>query len=137
MKTKCNLQIGPNVSIGPRVHIMQGVRVKDSIILDNVHIGVMYKTKKKYVHVDSCLLQKASCVLHSIVGWNSRIGSWSRVEGCPVYGEDNSMMKNGVKSQSITILGKDVTVMDETIIRNCIVLPHKELKSCYHNEILM
>ncbi|EIE92080.1 hypothetical protein RO3G_16791 [Rhizopus delemar RA 99-880] len=81
--------------------------------------------------------KKASCVLHSIVGWNSRIGSWSRVEGCPVYGEDNSMMKNGVKSQSITILGKDVTVMDETIIRNCIVLPHKELKSCYHNEILM
>ncbi|KAG1057499.1 hypothetical protein G6F46_003666 [Rhizopus delemar] len=112
-------KIGPNVSIGPRVHIMQGVRIKDSIILDNVHIG------------------KASCVLHSIVGWNSRIGSWSRVEGCPVYGEDNSMMKNGVKSQSITILGKDVTVMDETIIRNCIVLPHKELKSCYHNEILM
>ncbi|CEG73580.1 Putative Mannose-1-phosphate guanylyltransferase [Rhizopus microsporus] len=113
-------KIGPNVSIGPRVQIMGGVRVKDSILLDNVQVG------------------KASCILHSIIGWNSRIGSWSRVEGCPIYGEDgSSMMKNGVKSQSITILGKDVSVMDETIIRNCIVLPHKELKSCYHNEILM
>ncbi|KAI8094150.1 nucleotide-diphospho-sugar transferase [Thamnidium elegans] len=87
-------------------------------------------------HVDPTA-KKASCVLHSIIGWNSRIGSWARVEGCPVYEEDSSMMKNGVKSQSITILGKDVTVMDETIIRNCIVLPHKELKSCFHNEILM
>ncbi|CAO0798790.1 unnamed protein product [Mucor circinelloides] len=112
-------KIGPNVSIGPRVNIMAGVRVKDTILLDNVHIG------------------KASCVLHSIIGWNSRIGSWARVEGCPVHVEDSSMMKNGVKSQSITILGKDVSVMDETIIRNCIVLPHKELKSCFHNEILM
>ncbi|CAO3629813.1 unnamed protein product [Mucor hiemalis] len=112
-------KIGPNVSIGPRVTIMGGVRIKDSIILDSVHIG------------------KASCVLHSIIGWNSRIGSWARVEGCPVHEEDSSMMKNGVKSQSITILGKDVSVLDETIIRNCIVLPHKELKACFHNEILM
>ncbi|KAI8987872.1 nucleotide-diphospho-sugar transferase [Mycotypha africana] len=113
-------KIGPNVSIGPRVNIMPGVRIKDSIILDSVHIGT------------------GSCVLHSIIGWNSRIGMWARVEGCPVPSEeDTSMMKNGRKSQSITILGKDVSVMDETIIRNCIVLPHKELKSCYHNEILM
>ncbi|KAI9469026.1 MAG: nucleotide-diphospho-sugar transferase [Benjaminiella poitrasii] len=113
-------KLGPNVSIGPRVNVMAGVRIKDSILLDNVHVG------------------KASCILHSIIGWNSRIGSWARVEGCPVQEEeDTSMMRNGVKSQSITILGKDVAVMDETIIRNCIVLPHKELKSCYHNEILM
>ncbi|KAI8644352.1 nucleotide-diphospho-sugar transferase [Parasitella parasitica] len=87
-------------------------------------------------HVDPTA-KRASCVLHSIIGWNSRIGSWARVEGCPVHEGDSSMMKNGVKSQSITILGKDVSVMDETIIRNCIVLPHKELKSCFHNEILM
>ncbi|KAI7904568.1 nucleotide-diphospho-sugar transferase [Cokeromyces recurvatus] len=112
-------KLGPNVSIGPRVNIMAGVRIKDSILLDNVHVG------------------KASCILHSIIGWNSRIGSWTRVEGCPVHEGDSAMMKNGVKNQSITILGKDVSVMDETIIRNCIVLPHKELKSCYHNEILM
>ncbi|KAI8378408.1 nucleotide-diphospho-sugar transferase [Blakeslea trispora] len=94
-----------------------------------------------YIHPSAIVdptAKKASCVLHSIIGWNTRIGSWARVEGCPVHEEeDNSMMKNGVKSQSITILGKDVSVMDETIIRNCIVLPHKELKACFHNEILM
>jgi mannose-1-phosphate guanylyltransferase len=33
-------KIGPNVSIGPRAVIGKGVRVKDSIILDNVTIGV-------------------------------------------------------------------------------------------------
>ncbi|KAF7726927.1 Proteasome subunit alpha type-2 [Apophysomyces ossiformis] len=112
-------KIGPNVSIGPRVNIGKGVRVKDSIILDNVQIG------------------NASCVLHSVIGWNSKIGAWARVEGSPIGDHNVAMMKNGVKSQSITILGKEVTVMDETIIRNCIVLPHKELKSSFHSEILM
>jgi mannose-1-phosphate guanylyltransferase len=33
-------KIGPNVSIGPRVVIGKGVRVRDSIILDNVTIAV-------------------------------------------------------------------------------------------------
>ncbi|KAI9308191.1 nucleotide-diphospho-sugar transferase [Cunninghamella echinulata] len=112
-------KIGPNVSIGPRVHIGKGVRIKDAIILDNVQIG------------------SASCVLHSVIGWNSKIGSWARVEGSPIADHNIAMMENGVKSQSITILGKEVSVMDETIIRNCIVLPHKELKSSFHSEILM
>ncbi|KAI7879481.1 nucleotide-diphospho-sugar transferase [Lichtheimia hyalospora FSU 10163] len=112
-------KIGPNVSIGPRVTIGKGVRIKDSIILDNVQIGT------------------ASCILHSVIGWNSKIGAWARVEGNPAGDHNIDMMKNGVKSQSITILGKEVSVMDETIVRNCIVLPHKELKSSYHSEILM
>ncbi|SAL95921.1 hypothetical protein [Absidia glauca] len=112
-------KIGPNVSIGPRVHVGKGVRIKDAIILDSVQIGT------------------ASCILHSVIGWNSKIGSWARVEGSPITDHNIAMMENGVKSQSITILGKEVTVMDETIIRNCIVLPHKELKSSFHSEILM
>lgn len=112
-------KLGPNVSIGPRVVIGKGVRVKDSIILDNVTIG------------------HASCILHSVIGWNSKIGAWARVEGTAVSDHNEEMMKNGVKVQSITILGKEVSVLDETIIRNCIVLPHKELKSSYHSQILM
>ncbi|CAO3626907.1 unnamed protein product [Cunninghamella blakesleeana] len=112
-------KIGPNVSIGPRVHVGKGVRIKDAIILDNVQIG------------------SASCVLHSVIGWNSKIGSWARVEGSSIADHNIAMMENGIKSQSITILGKEVSVMDETIIRNCIVLPHKELKSSFHSEILM
>jgi mannose-1-phosphate guanylyltransferase len=76
-------------------------------------------------------------VLHAVVGWDSRIGAWARVEGSPVHGHSTTVTKNGIKSQSITILGKEVSVKDEIIIRNCIVLPHKELKSSFHNEILM
>jgi mannose-1-phosphate guanylyltransferase len=37
----------------------------------------------------------------------------------------------------IAILGKDVTVADEIILRNCIVLPHKTIQSSQQNEILM
>lgn len=50
--------------------------------------------------------QTASCVLHSVIGWNSKIGKWTRVEGSPASDHNIDMMKNGVKSQSITILGK-------------------------------
>lgn len=112
-------KIGPNVSIGPRVLIGRGVRVKDSILLDNVEV------------------KNDSCVLNSIIGWESRIGAWSRVEGAPGESMQLNATHKGIKIPSATILGKDVSVADETVIRNCIVLPHKELKHSYHNEILM
>lgn len=38
---------------------------------------------------------------------------------------------------SVTILSGDIHVADEKCIRNCIVLPHKELVLNYHNEIVM
>lgn len=59
-------RIGPNVSIGPRALISRGVRVKDSIILDN------------------CEVRHDACVLNAVVGWDSKIGCWSRVEGAPL-----------------------------------------------------
>lgn len=58
-------KIGPNVSIGPRSVIGRGVRVRDSIILDN------------------CEINHDSCVLNSVLGWDSKIGSWARIEGAP------------------------------------------------------
>ncbi|KAJ3216976.1 Proteasome subunit alpha type-2 [Dinochytrium kinnereticum] len=112
-------KIGPNVSIGPRVLIGRGVRVKDSIILDAVEI------------------KNDSCVLNAIVGWESRIGAWARVEGSPGESLHINATQKGMKVPSAAILGKSVTVADETTIRNCIVLPNKELKSSFHNEILM
>ncbi|KAK9710775.1 hypothetical protein K7432_008220 [Basidiobolus ranarum] len=112
-------RIGPNVSIGPRAVIGKGVRIRDSIILDNVEV------------------QDHSCVLWSIIGWSSRIGSWARVEGTPMDNYNATVTQNGVKIQSITILGKEVNVDDEVIIRNCIVLPHKDLAIDCHNEILL
>lgn len=113
-------KIGPNVSIGPRVVIGPGVRVKDSIVLDGAEI------------------QANSCVIHSVIGWGSKIGTWVRVEGEPnAEVNHHKLMENGQKVPSATILGQEVTVANEVIIRNCIVLPHKELKSSYKNDILM
>ena len=71
-----------------------------------------------------------ACVLYSIIGWSSRIGAWARVEGTPtpVSSHTTSIVKNGVKVQSITILGKECGVGDEVRVQNCVCLPYKELK---------
>lgn len=105
-------KLGPNVSVGPRATIGKGVRVKESIILEDAAI------------------RHDACILYSIVGWGSKIGAWARVEGTPtpVTNHDTGIIKNGVKVQSITILGKDCGVGEEVRVSNCICLPHKELK---------
>lgn len=112
-------KIGPNVAVGPRVVIGRGVRVKDSILLDAVEV------------------KNDSCILNAVVGWDSKIGSWARVEGAPGESLALNATYKGMKIPSACILGADVSVADETAIRNCIVLPHKELKASFHNEILM
>ncbi|KAJ1648128.1 hypothetical protein J3B02_001805 [Coemansia erecta] len=114
-------RIGPNVSIHARAIVGPGVRINDSIVLDNVHI------------------KDNAAVLHSIAGWDSRIGCWGRVEGSPVTSSDDidEVTHAGVKVNSICILGEDVQVKDEVFIRNSIVLPHKDLASNKHNEVIM
>lgn len=105
-------KLGPNVSIGPRAIIGAGVRVKESIILEDAEI------------------RHDACVLYSIVGWSSKVGAWARVEGTPtpMTSHNTSVVKNGVKVQSITILGKECGVGDEVRVQNCVCLPYKELK---------
>lgn len=105
-------KLGPNVSIGPRANIGPGVRIKESIVLEDSEI------------------KHDACVLYSIVGWGSKVGAWARVEGTPtpVTSHSTSIVKNGVKVQSITILGQECTVGDEIKVQNCVCLPFKELK---------
>ncbi|KAJ3073468.1 Proteasome subunit alpha type-2 [Podochytrium sp. JEL0797] len=112
-------RIGPNVSVGPRAVIGRGARVKDSIVLDNVEI------------------KNDACILNAIVGWESRIGAWSRIEGAPGESVQLNTTYKGLKVPSACILGNNVTVSDEIAVRNCIVLPFKELKTSFHNEVLM
>jgi len=114
-------KLGPNVSIGPKAVIGAGVRVKESIVLEEAEI------------------KHDACVLYSIIGWNSRVGAWARVEGSPtpVGTHTTSIIKNGVKVQSITILGKECGVGDEVRVQNCVCLPYKELKRDVANEIIM
>ena len=105
-------KLGPNVSIGPRATVGAGARVKESIVLEDAEI------------------KHDACVLYSIIGWNSRVGAWARVEGTPtpVTSHTTSVVKNGVKVQAITILGKECGVGDEVRVQNCVCLPYKELR---------
>ncbi|KAK4636097.1 putative mannose-1-phosphate guanyltransferase [Fulvia fulva] len=114
-------KIGPNVSIGPRAVIGAGARIKESIVLEDADI------------------RHDACVLYSIIGWGSRVGAWARVEGTPtpVREHSTSVVKNGVKVQSITILGKECAVGDEVRVQNCVCLPFKELKRDVANEVIM
>ncbi|KAK4184662.1 nucleotide-diphospho-sugar transferase, partial [Podospora australis] len=114
-------KLGPNVSIGPRVTVGAGARVKESIVLEDSEI------------------KHDACVLYSIIGWGSRVGAWARVEGTPtpVTSHNTSIIKNGVKVQAITILGKECVVGDEVRVQNCICLPFKDLKRDVANEVIM
>ena len=87
-----NCLIGPNVTIGPDAVIRDGVRIAESVILE-------------CASVDSY-----SWIQNSIVGWNSRIGKWARVEG-------------------VSVLGDDVTVQDEIYINGGCILPHKSISA--------
>jgi len=121
--------LGPNVSIGKNVKIGAGVRIRESIILGNSQIG------------------EHTLVLYSVIGWNSSVGSWSRVEGTPDDPNPNkpfAKMENnplfnvsGQLNPSITILGSNIVVPSEVILLNSIVLPHKELGGSYKNQIIL
>jgi mannose-1-phosphate guanylyltransferase len=107
-------KLGPNVCIGSNVVIRDGVRVAHSIILDDSEV------------------KKHACILYSIVGWRSVIGEWSRIEGLPNIDPSANSCKGG-----ISILGTEVTVAPEIVIRSSTVLPHKELSSNSYNEIIL
>lgn len=120
--------LGPNVSIGTGVTIGAGVRVRESIILHGA------------------TLQDHSCVLNSIVGWDSIIGKWARVEGTPSDPNPNdpyakidseTLFRDGKLTPSITILGCNVSIPAEVIILNSIVLPHKDLNRSFKNQIIL
>ena len=55
--------IGPNVTVSAGVVIAGGVRIRESIILENATIN------------EHC------CILYSIVGWNTVVGAYVRIEG--------------------------------------------------------
>ncbi|RVX08846.1 Mannose-1-phosphate guanyltransferase alpha-B [Vitis vinifera] len=111
-------KIGPNVSISANVRIGAGVRLSDCIILDDVEI------------------KENAVVMHAIVGWKSFIGKWSRVQASLVirllHAEGDYNAKLG-----IAIIGESVTVEDEVVVINSIVLPNKTLNDSVQEEIIL
>ncbi|PRQ53765.1 putative mannose-1-phosphate guanylyltransferase [Rosa chinensis] len=108
-KVHPSAKIGPNVSLSANVRIGAGVRLISCIVLDDVEI------------------KENAVVIHSIVGWKSSIGRWSRVQA---EGDYNAKL-------GITILGEAVTVEDEVVVINSIVLPNKTLNVSVQEEIIL
>lgn len=86
-----NCRIGPNVTIGPNVIIGDGVRLQRCVLLAGSKV-------KDHAWVKS-----------TIVGWNSTIGRWARLE-------------------NVSVLGDDVTIGDEIYVNGGSILPHKSIK---------
>jgi mannose-1-phosphate guanylyltransferase len=87
-----NCRIGPNVTIGPNVVIGDGVRIQRSVLLEGSKV-------KDHAWVKS-----------TIIGWNSSIGRWARME-------------------NVSVLGDDVSIGDEVYVNGGSILPHKSIKA--------
>lgn len=83
--------IGPDVSIGPNCVIGDGVRLANCVVMQGCQV-------KNYAYVNT-----------SIIGWHSKVGSWTRVE-------------------NNAILGEGVSTKDELHLNGTVILPHKEMK---------
>lgn len=84
--------IGPNVTIGPNCVIHEGVRLSNTTLLEGVTIGANAWVKS------------------SIVGWQSSVGKWVRME-------------------NTSVLGQDVHIADELYVNGGKILPHKTITS--------
>jgi len=91
-KIGANCRIGPNVTIGPNVVIGDGVRLQRCVLLAGSKV-------KDHAWIKS-----------TIVGWNSTVGRWARLE-------------------NVTVLGDDVSIGDEIYVNGGSVLPHKSIKA--------
>ncbi|RYP20015.1 hypothetical protein DL767_009550 [Monosporascus sp. MG133] len=87
-----NCRIGPNVVIGKGCVIGDGVRLQRCTLLPGSKV-------KDHAWIKS-----------TIVGWNSTVGKWARLE-------------------NVTVLGDDVTIGDEIYVNGGSVLPHKSIKT--------
>eukprot|EP00040_Diaphanoeca_grandis_P038878 m.257607 g.257607 ORF g.257607 m.257607 type:complete len:459 (+) comp35466_c0_seq1:102-1478(+) len=122
-------KLGPNVSVGPGVRIGAGARIKDSIIMKSVVIG------------------SHSVIMNSIVDSGARIGDWTRIEGAKCGANPNDpttsvpesplFSADGKLQPNVTIVGEETIVADGVLVLNVICMPHKELTSDSHNEIIL
>lgn len=83
-------RVGPNVVIGPNTVVGAGARLSRSVVLANA------------------VIKPHAFVKNSIIGWNSKVGKWARVE-------------------NVSVLGDDVEIKDEIYVNGGRVLPHKTI----------
>lgn len=99
-------EIGPNCYIGQNVNVGAGTRILNSIVLGGCEIG------------DHCVIQNA------IIGFNSSMGRWCRVEGQS-------------EKHRVAILGVGSILEPEIHIYDCLVLPNKHAFLSYYNQTVL
>lgn len=87
--------LGPNVTIDSGVEIGRGCRLRNCALMRGVKID-------DFSWVDS-----------SIIGWQSTVGKWVRVQG-------------------LTVVGENVHIKDECLINGAFILPHKTITQSIH-----
>eukprot|EP00026_Physarum_polycephalum_P009876 Phypoly_transcript_10013.p1 GENE.Phypoly_transcript_10013~~Phypoly_transcript_10013.p1 ORF type:complete len:359 (+),score=53.96 Phypoly_transcript_10013:102-1178(+) len=93
--------IGPNVVIGPQCEVHDGARLATTTLLEGSTVGAH------------------SWVKSSIVGWQSSVGKWVRME-------------------NVSVLGRDVHIADQLYINGAKILPNKHISvSIPEPEIVM
>ena len=108
-------RIGPNVVLGPGVVIEDGVRLKVGHSVRGSFDGPKIQAPlsnlyfKRSAVMANCRVKSHAWMESTIVGWESTVGSWARLE-------------------NVTVLGKDVKVRDELYLNGVRVLPHKTIK---------
>lgn len=85
-------KIGPNVVIGDNCVIEDGVRLQDTTLMSG------------------CTIEQSANVSRSIIGWNSKVCKWARL-------------------QEVCVLGEDCVVKEGIFIRDTMVCPHKGVKA--------
>ena len=105
-----------NNSIGKNVVIDKTAKIEDGCFIGpNVVIGAGCVVKsgtriKNSVLFQNCVVSENSYIDGSIIGWKSHIGKWCRI-------------------QELSVLGEDVTVKDEMLLKKNIILPNVTIKS--------
>lgn len=88
--------IGPNVVIGENCVIMKGTRISEACILNKT------------------IIKGHAFIRNSIIGWQSIIGQWVRIEG-------------------VSVVAEDVQIKDEVFINESFILPHKNIGASIPN----
>jgi len=88
--------LGPNVVIGADCVVARGVRLQDTVVMSR------------------CVIKAHAFVRMSIVGWQSIVGQWVRIEG-------------------VSVVAEDVQIKDEVFINESFILPHKNIATSIPN----
>jgi hypothetical protein len=69
-----------------------------------------------------------------MIGWNSKIGPWCRIEGT-LFNDERAKFLQGQKFD-VSVLGVGTVVEPEVMLQNCLVMPFIRVKKNDANKII-